>query len=132
MSPKYIFDVAFVVSLIVGNVKIISMELSTSEEPEIAPTTTRAKSDNPKLKSFMQTYEADDGNSCFLDSIKDEVLWWMNPNGTLKLGSKKFGNHSIISIKKISRTSLCDLVWLTATKVINFHASGMIKAFLAT
>lgn len=99
MSPKYVFDVAFVVSLLLGNVKIISMELSTSEEPEIAPTTTRAKSDSPKLKSVMQTYESDDGNSCFLDIIKDEVLWWMNPNGTLKLGSKKFGNHSTISIK---------------------------------
>nr|XP_017098072.2 toll-like receptor 6 isoform X2 [Drosophila bipectinata] len=101
MSPKYIFDVAFVVSLLLGNVKIISMELSTSQEPEISPiipTTTRAKSDNPKLKSFMQTYESDDGNSCFLDIIKDEVLWWMNPNGTLKLGSKKFVNKVYLDL----------------------------------
>ncbi|KAH8339173.1 hypothetical protein KR074_006444 [Drosophila pseudoananassae] len=98
MSPKYIFDVAFVVSLLLGNVKIISMELSTPQEPQITPTTTRAKSDNPKLKSFMQTYESDDGNSCFLDIIKDEVLWWMNPNGTLKLGSKKFVNKIYLDL----------------------------------
>jgi len=39
----------------------------------------------------MLGYESDNGNSCLLDMIKDEVIWWLYPNGTLKESTKKLG-----------------------------------------
>ncbi|XP_052848623.1 LOW QUALITY PROTEIN: toll-like receptor 13 [Drosophila gunungcola] len=99
MFPKYILDVTLIVFLLLGNFKAISSEFSTLEgiitDPDSTTTTTSEESDEASkektdIKSLIMKYESDDGNRCLLDMIKDEVIWWLYPNGTLKEGTQKF------------------------------------------
>lgn len=41
------------------------------------------------LESLFVKYGTDDGNTCLLDNVKQEILWWTFPNGTLKPPNSK-------------------------------------------
>lgn len=100
MSPIFILDASLAIVLLLGNA--ISAEVSTVggmiTSPDDAATSSSEDDDDiskekTDLKSLMLKYESDDGNSCLLDMIKDEVIWWIFPNGTLKENTKTFGKH---------------------------------------
>jgi len=99
MCPKYIWDVIVLVCLFLGNVREAYTEFSIQDgliiEPDSATTSSEEAEEVSKertdLKSLMLKYESDDGNSCLLDLIKDEVIWWQFPNGTLRDSTKKYG-----------------------------------------
>ncbi|XP_017841343.2 toll-like receptor 13 isoform X2 [Drosophila busckii] len=40
--------------------------------------------DEADLKSLFEKYDTDDGNTCFLDNIKQDILWWAYLNGSLR------------------------------------------------
>lgn len=42
------------------------------------------------LKSLFVKYDTDDGNTCLLDTIKQDILWWTFPNGTLKVTNARY------------------------------------------
>lgn len=42
-----------------------------------------------ELNSLFEKYDTDDGNTCLLDVIKHEILWWTNSNGTLQTSETK-------------------------------------------
>lgn len=42
------------------------------------------------LNSLFQKYDTDDGNTCILDVIKQEVLWWTHSNGTLQTSETRY------------------------------------------
>uniref|UniRef100_A0A6P4E9A4 Toll-like receptor 13 isoform X2 n=1 Tax=Drosophila rhopaloa TaxID=1041015 RepID=A0A6P4E9A4_DRORH len=99
MSLKYILEVTLLVFLLLGYFKVISSEFSTihgvNTDPDWTTSTSSEESDEDikertDLKSLIMKYESDDGNRCLLDMIKDEVIWWLYPNGTLKEGTQKF------------------------------------------
>ncbi|EDW44203.1 GM22226 [Drosophila sechellia] len=106
MSPKYIWDVILLVCLLLGNVKEASTEFSIQDgliiEPDSATTSSEEAEEVSKertdLKSLMLKYESDDGNSCLLDMIKDEVIWWLFPNGTLKESTKKYAHKMYLDL----------------------------------
>ncbi|KAH8379458.1 hypothetical protein KR009_005100 [Drosophila setifemur] len=106
MPPKYMLEVTLVLSLMLGNVKAISSEFSTQDglNSETQSSTTSSeesdefKKEETDLKSLMLQYQSDDGNSCLLDMIKDEVLWWIFSNGTLKLGSQTFAKQVYLDL----------------------------------
>ncbi|XP_017121428.1 toll-like receptor 13 isoform X2 [Drosophila elegans] len=111
MYPKYILDVTLIVSLLLGNFQAISSEFSTLEgiitDPDSTTTTTtttsseesdEASKERTDIKSLIMKYESDDGNRCLLDMIKDDVIWWLYPNGTLKEGTKKFANKMYLDL----------------------------------
>ncbi|XP_043647623.1 toll-like receptor 6 [Drosophila teissieri] len=103
MSPKSILDVIVLLCLLLGNLKDISSEFSIQDgliiEPDSATTSSKEAEEFSKertdLKSLMLKYESDDGNSCLLDMIKDEVIWWLFPNGTLKENNNKQYGHKM-------------------------------------
>ncbi|KAH8361518.1 hypothetical protein KR084_006908 [Drosophila pseudotakahashii] len=107
MTPKYILDVTILLSLLLGNIRDISTELSTLDgiitEPASSTTSNEesdgeASKERADLKNLMLEYTSDDGNSCLLDMIKDEVIWWLYPNGTLKEGTQKFANKMYLDL----------------------------------
>ncbi|XP_017059513.1 toll-like receptor 4 isoform X2 [Drosophila ficusphila] len=100
MSPKYILNVILLVSLLLGNVKAISSELITDPDSTTSSSEEAAEVSvlNSNLKSRMLNYESVDGNTCLLDIIKDEVIWWLNPNGTLKEGTKKLAHKMYLDL----------------------------------
>ncbi|EDW95187.1 toll-like receptor 13 [Drosophila yakuba] len=106
MSPKSILDVIVLLCLLLGNIKDISSEYSIQDgliiEPDSATTSSEEaeefSQERTDLKSLMLKYESDDGNSCLLDMIKDEVIWWLFPNGTLKEGTKKYANKMYLDL----------------------------------
>ncbi|XP_070071933.1 toll-like receptor 2 type-2 isoform X2 [Drosophila takahashii] len=106
MSPKYILDVTILVFLLLGNIRDTSTELSTLDgiitEPDSSTTSNEesdeASKERADLKNLMLEYTSDDGNSCLLDMIKDEVIWWLYPNGTLKEGTQKFANKMYLDL----------------------------------
>ncbi|KAH8293430.1 hypothetical protein KR054_000353 [Drosophila jambulina] len=106
MSPKFVLNITFAIVLLLGNAT--SSEVSTlggiissftddssTSASEEADDITKEETD---LKSFMLKYESDDGNSCLLDVIKDEVISWLYANGTLKEGTKKFGTKLYLDL----------------------------------
>ncbi|KMZ00761.1 toll-like receptor 13 [Drosophila simulans] len=105
MSPKYIWDV-IVLCLLLGNAREASTEFSIQDgliiEPDSATTSSEEAEEVSKertdLKSLMLKYESDDGNSCLLDMIKDEVIWWLFPNGTLKESTKKYAHKMYLDL----------------------------------
>ncbi|XP_016956224.1 toll-like receptor 2 type-2 [Drosophila biarmipes] len=106
MSPKYLLDLTVLLCLLVGNIRDISSEFSTLNgivpEPDLSTTSNEESDEDSKeradLKNLMLEYEADDGNSCLLDMIKDEVIWWLYPNGTLKETTQKLANTMFLDL----------------------------------
>ncbi|XP_060656219.1 toll-like receptor 4 isoform X2 [Drosophila nasuta] len=58
--------------------------------------------DNPlgetNLKSLFVKYDTDDGNTCLLDRIKQDILWWVYPNGTLRTTNARFSTHRYLDL----------------------------------
>nr|NP_001246845.1 Toll-9, isoform B [Drosophila melanogaster]AFH04516.1 Toll-9, isoform B [Drosophila melanogaster] len=106
MCPKYIWDVIVLVCLFLGNVREAYTEFSIQDgliiEPDSATTSSEEAEEVSKertdLKSLMLKYESDDGNSCLLDLIKDEVIWWQFPNGTLRDSTKKYAHKLYLDL----------------------------------
>ncbi|EDV52498.1 toll-like receptor 13 isoform X1 [Drosophila erecta] len=106
MSPKSILDVIVLACLLLGNVRDISSEFAIQDgliiERDSATTTSEeaeeASKERTDLKSLMLKYESDDGNSCLLDMIKDEVIWWLFPNGTLKEGTTQHAHKMYLDL----------------------------------
>ncbi|XP_017022730.1 toll-like receptor 1 isoform X1 [Drosophila kikkawai] len=106
MSPKFVLDVTLAIILLLGNAT--SLEVSTlgglipSPKGDSSTSASEEADDISKeetdLKSFMLKYESDDGNSCLLDVIKDEVISWIYPNGTLRESTKKFGTKLFLDL----------------------------------
>lgn len=42
------------------------------------------------LYSLFQKYGSDEGNTCLLDTIKQEILWWTHSNGTLQTSKTRY------------------------------------------
>ncbi|KAH8300502.1 hypothetical protein KR018_009718 [Drosophila ironensis] len=123
ISTRLILNVFLVVSLLLGNVKVAFADLTTSEEPDITSTSSEepdSNQDKTDLKSLLMNYESDDGNTCLLDVVKEEVLWWINPNGTLKQGTKKFANRMYLDLSHGGLQEDADLL----------HESRMARKFI--
>ncbi|XP_036670585.3 toll-like receptor 2 type-2 isoform X2 [Drosophila suzukii] len=106
MSPKYLLDLTILVSLLMGSIVNISSEHSTLNrivtEPDLSTASNEESDEDSKeradLKNLMLGYESDNGNSCLLDMIKDEVIWWLYPNGTLKESTKKLASSMYLDL----------------------------------
>ncbi|XP_020808918.1 toll-like receptor 6 [Drosophila serrata] len=103
MSPKFVLDVALVVVVIFGNATSLEVDGIIPSPNDDCSTSASAEADDisqekTDLKSFMLKYESDDGNSCLLDVVKDEVISWIYPNGTLKESTKKFGSKLYLDL----------------------------------
>lgn len=57
------------------------------------PETNTDSTEDTDMNSAFVKYSTDDGNTCLLDNIKQDILWWAFPNGTLKTTSAKYGKH---------------------------------------
>ncbi|XP_030571094.1 toll-like receptor 13 isoform X1 [Drosophila novamexicana] len=81
------------------------------------------------LESLFVKYGTDDGNTCLLDNVKQEILWWTFPNGTLKPpNSKHLSNmHLDLSYGNISEDE--DL--LNKTKFARRYSFKKVEAFSA-
>nr|XP_036670585.1 toll-like receptor 2 type-2 isoform X2 [Drosophila suzukii] len=106
MSPKYLLDLTILVSLLMGSIVNISSEHSTLNrivtEPDLSTASNEESDEDSKeradLKNLMLGYESDNGNSCLLDMIKDKVIWWLYPNGTLKESTKKLASSMYLDL----------------------------------
>lgn len=76
----------------------LSENLNTAFESAIQNTdgaeTNTDSTEETDLNSLFVKYGTDDGNTCLLDNIKQEILWWTFPNGTLKTTNAKYGKHT--------------------------------------
>ncbi|XP_017864395.1 PREDICTED: toll-like receptor 13 [Drosophila arizonae] len=68
------------------------------------PETNTDSTEDTDLNSAFVKYGTDDGNTCLLDNIKQDILWWAFPNGTLKTTSAKYATnmHLDLSFGNIS------------------------------
>ncbi|XP_017957019.1 toll-like receptor 13 isoform X1 [Drosophila navojoa] len=57
------------------------------------PETNTDSTEETDLSSLFVKYGTDDGNTCLLDNIKQEILWWTFPNGTLRTTSAKYATN---------------------------------------
>ncbi|XP_034105904.1 toll-like receptor 6 isoform X1 [Drosophila albomicans] len=71
--------------------------------------------DNPlgetNLKSLFVKYDTDDGNTCLLDSIKQDILWWVYPNGTLRTTNARFSTHRYLDLSHGNISKDLDLLF---------------------
>ncbi|XP_068143300.1 LOW QUALITY PROTEIN: toll-like receptor 13 [Drosophila tropicalis] len=74
------------------NFDLESNENESGQETE-SNSESRESDDETDLKSILLKYDTDDGNSCLLDLIKDEILWWTYPNGSLKEVNLKYSKN---------------------------------------
>ncbi|XP_017080259.1 toll-like receptor 6 isoform X1 [Drosophila eugracilis] len=138
MTPKYLWDV-IIVSLLLGNVNVISSEVSTPDgiTTDLDSTLTSSEDsdeDNKEttdLKSLLLKYESDDGNICLLDMIKEDVIWWIYSNGTLKEGTKKFAYKMYLDLSHGNLKEDSDLLHATrsARKFIGWRIEIFSAAF---
>lgn len=59
---------------------------SISEDTDISKNSREAD-----LNSLFQKYDTDEGNTCLLDTIKQEILGWTHSNGTLQTSKTRYG-----------------------------------------
>ncbi|XP_064541107.1 toll-like receptor 13 isoform X2 [Drosophila montana] len=85
--------------------------------------------ENKNLESLFVKYGTDDGNACLLDNVKQEILWWTFPNGTLKPPNAKHltNMHLDLSYGNISEDE--DL--LNKTKFARRFSFKKVEAFSA-
>ncbi|EDW18728.2 toll-like receptor 13 isoform X2 [Drosophila mojavensis] len=57
------------------------------------PETNTDSTEDTDMNSAFVKYSTDDGNTCLLDNIKQDILWWAFPNGTLKTTSAKYATN---------------------------------------
>ncbi|EDW72856.2 uncharacterized protein Dwil_GK17231 [Drosophila willistoni] len=84
-------------SKVLDKLGISNFDLETDENDSGQETESNSESresdDETDLKSILLKYDTDDGNSCLLDLIKDEILWWTYPNGSLKEVNLKYSKN---------------------------------------
>ncbi|KAH8274564.1 hypothetical protein KR044_012620, partial [Drosophila immigrans] len=81
------------------------------------------------LKSLFVRYDTDDGNTCLLDTIKQDVLWWIFPNGTLKTTNARFSTHKYLDLSHGNISE--DLELLYKTKFGGRFSFSRVQAFSA-
>ncbi|KAH8410747.1 hypothetical protein KR222_003945, partial [Zaprionus bogoriensis] len=50
------------------------------------------------LESLFVKYDTDDGNTCLLDFIKQDVLWWTHSNGTLQTATTRYSTSRYLDL----------------------------------
>ncbi|KAH8370372.1 hypothetical protein KR093_003179 [Drosophila rubida] len=65
------------------------------------------------LKSLFVKYDKSDGNTCLLDSIKQDILWWTFPNGTLKMTNARFSPNRYLDLSHGNISEDLDLLYKT-------------------
>lgn len=71
------------------------------------------------LNSLFQKYDTDDGNTCFLDVIKQEILWWIHSNGTLQTSGTRYCKLNIVSFKNSYK--IYGFLHLKSLLIYDFH-----------
>lgn len=70
----------------------LNFAFASLNQNTVAPET-KTDYEETDLNSLFVKYGTDDGNTCLLDNIKQEILWWTFRNGTLKATNTKYGKH---------------------------------------
>lgn len=81
------------------------------------------------LKSLFVKYDTDDGNTCLLDSIKQDILWWTFPNGTLKVTNARFSTKRYLDLSYGNVSEDLDL--LHKSKFAGRYSFQRVQAFSA-
>ncbi|BFF98347.1 toll-like receptor 1 [Drosophila madeirensis] len=106
MPSIFILEVFLVVSLLRESAQAISgseLSMTTDGQPnpslrQITNDESRESTADADLKSALLKFDSDDGNSCLLDIIKEDVLWWSYPNGTLKQLNGKYSTFLYLDL----------------------------------
>ncbi|EDW40209.1 GL25037 [Drosophila persimilis] len=132
MPSIFILEVFLVLSLLRENAQVIhAIELSNSEglpDTITNPNLQQIRSEesgestaDADLKSALLKYDSDDGNSCLLDIIKEDVLWWTFPNGTLKRLNGKYSPYLYLDLSHGNMKEDTDLFQQTKLSTIPFN-----------
>ncbi|XP_033240136.1 toll-like receptor 2 isoform X1 [Drosophila pseudoobscura] len=122
MPSIFILEVFLVLSLLRENAQVIhAIELSNSEGQQIRSEESGESTADADLKSALLKYDSDDGNSCLLDIIKEDVLWWTFPNGTLKRLNGKYSPYLYLDLSHGNMKEDIDLFQQTKLSTIPFN-----------
>ncbi|XP_017138284.1 toll-like receptor 1 isoform X2 [Drosophila miranda] len=132
MPSIFILEVFLVLSLLREKAQVIhAIELSNSEglpDTITNPNLQQIRSEesgestaDADLKSALLKYDSDDGNSCLLDIIKEDVLWWTFPNGTLKRLNGKYSPYLYLDLSHGNMKEDTDLFQQTKLSTIPFN-----------
>ncbi|KAL7731651.1 hypothetical protein ACLKA6_000947 [Drosophila palustris] len=81
------------------------------------------------LKSLFVKYDTDDGNTCLLDTIKHDILWWTFPNGTLKVTNARYSSIRYLDLSYGNISDDLDL--LHKTKIARRYSFHGVQTFSA-
>ncbi|EDV97371.1 toll-like receptor 13 isoform X2 [Drosophila grimshawi] len=81
------------------------------------------------LKSIFVKYDTDDGNTCILDNLKQQILSWSYPNGTLRTPISKYMNKKYLDISYANISEDMELLnVITAARKFSFQKVEVFSA----